>query len=236
MEDWKDTSILNYLVGGGRLDCVLYRHDPDRLGKGSKAHSTAGYTATWSMRNKLGVRAGVASLLYTGIAPDGFKSIQKRAAAQRLKDRSPDMHNLFAFSSARCSQIFRPCLQELENLFEVGRRRSHDPQLEAQVAAFWKDGFAQERLALRVLTVNTGWNAPMCFAPLYVVCSDISTSVYHSGSTAIHRISPHPCGSIGNLVQPVVRILEGRCTCCRSSQTCRPPTSGGMGPSTHHLR
>mmetsp|Transcript_48214 Transcript_48214/g.109854 ORF Transcript_48214/g.109854 Transcript_48214/m.109854 type:complete len:117 (-) Transcript_48214:8-358(-) len=71
----------------GWLDTSIKRHDPDRVGKGNSAHSTAGYTGPRALRSRTGTRTGLQSLLYTGTAPDGFKSVRKQAIAQKLVDR-----------------------------------------------------------------------------------------------------------------------------------------------------
>jgi large subunit ribosomal protein L22e len=71
----------------GVLDRSICRHDPDRVGKGTHAHSTAGYCSPRALRSRTGLRVGMESLLYTGTAPNGFRSARRRVVAQRLLER-----------------------------------------------------------------------------------------------------------------------------------------------------
>ena len=71
----------------GVLDRSICRHDPDRVGKGIHAHSTAGYCSPRALRCRTGARVGMESLLYTGTAPNGFRSARRRVVAQRLLER-----------------------------------------------------------------------------------------------------------------------------------------------------
>ena len=71
----------------GFLDRSICRHDPDRVGTGGRSHSTAGYCSPRALRCRTGARVGVESLLYTGTAPNGFKSARRRVVAQRLLER-----------------------------------------------------------------------------------------------------------------------------------------------------
>jgi len=71
----------------GMRDRSICRQDPDRVGTGSHAHSTAGYSSPRVLRSRTGTRFGTESLLYTGTAPHGFKSVARRAVAQRLLER-----------------------------------------------------------------------------------------------------------------------------------------------------
>ena len=71
----------------GVQDRSICRHDPDRVGKGSHAHSTAGYCSPRALRCRTGLRVGMEGLLYTGTAPNGFRSARRRVVAQRLLER-----------------------------------------------------------------------------------------------------------------------------------------------------
>lgn len=57
----------------------------DRVGKGVHCRSTAGYSAPRVVRSMQGTKSGLESMMYTGTAPNGFKSTRKQMKAQKCE-------------------------------------------------------------------------------------------------------------------------------------------------------